>query len=95
MIGSHSQFGGLRANIRLMFQAMITRLYSLRTFSRPRSKNWLTRRVNRGARCLYELGFEGLNVFTREVMKAEQRPGRPRISRVPCGSDRVLPEPRA
>ena len=26
MIGSHSQFGGLRANIRLMFQAMVTRL---------------------------------------------------------------------
>ena len=31
---------GRRANIRLMFQAMVTRLRSLRTLSRPRNRNW-------------------------------------------------------
>ncbi len=31
---------GLSANIRLMFQAMVTRLHSPRTLSSPRSRNW-------------------------------------------------------
>jgi len=29
-----------RANIRFMFHAMVTRLHSPRTLSRPRSRNW-------------------------------------------------------
>jgi hypothetical protein len=34
----HSQ-AGIRVNMRLMFQAMVTRLHSPRTFSRPRIEN--------------------------------------------------------
>ena len=33
------QMAGQRANIRFMFQAMVTRLHSPRTQSNPRSKN--------------------------------------------------------
>ena len=33
------QQAGLRTNIRFKFQAMVTRLHSLRTFSSPRSEN--------------------------------------------------------
>lgn len=35
-----SQFPPTRANIRFMFHAMVTRLHSPRTLSRPRRRNW-------------------------------------------------------
>ena len=35
--GEHPFQAGIRANMRLMFQAMVTRLHSPRTFSMPRN----------------------------------------------------------
>src|SRR5271168_4392669 len=35
-----AQFAPARANIRFRFHAMVTRLHSPRTLSRPRSRNW-------------------------------------------------------
>jgi hypothetical protein len=37
--GAWPRQAGARANIRFMFQAMVTRLHSPRTFSSPRRKN--------------------------------------------------------
>src|SRR5260370_34788331 len=38
--GWASSQAGIRTNMRLMFHAMVTRLHSPRTFSRPRIENW-------------------------------------------------------